>query len=152
MRLLAAAVFCLLGATAAAAQPDLAAEIGRAAEAVGLSASEQPALRQERAIREPSPGFMLGAAYRAWANAAFQLDFDLGNPTAAGPAHASQNAALSDFIKDECREEAAAFDNLESRSRGLGLDAQAVAAAAGASQADAASWVRRRAGPAAACR
>jgi hypothetical protein len=150
MRILAAAV-SLLGATAAIAQPDLTSEIRRAAEAVSLSTSEEPALRQERAVREPSPGFLLGAAYRAWTNATVQLDFDLSNPTAAGPAHASQNGELSDFIKAECREEAVAFENLERRSKALGVDASRVVAAAGAPPADAAAWIKRRGGAAAAC-
>ncbi len=151
MRPVTAAVLLALSATAAVAQPELAAEIGRGAAAVSLSTSEAPALRAERLNREPSPGFLLGAAYRAWSNAAAVLAFDLANPTAAGPAHASQNGALSDFIREECREEAAAFDVLAQRLPS-GLDITRVISAAGGESADTARWADRKAGPAAACR
>ena len=152
MRIAIVAALLSLGATTAVAQPDLMGEIGRGAAAVSLSTSEEPALRVERRTREPSPGFLLGAAFAAWTNAAAQLAFDLANPTAAGPAHASQNGALDDFIAEDCREEGAAYRALESRSRALALDVGRVAAAAGASQVEADLWRGRRAGPAAACR
>jgi hypothetical protein len=144
-------VLLALSATAAVAQPELTAEIARGAAAVSLSTSEAPALRVERLNREPSPGFLVGAAYRAWSNAAGVLAFDLANPTAAGPAHASQNGALSDFIREECREEAAAFDALMQRLP-PGLDIIRVISAAGGEPADAAKWADRKAGPASACR
>jgi hypothetical protein len=150
MRLAAACALVLLSATTAAAQPELTAEIKRGAEAVGLSSSEAPALRIEAATRQPSPGFLLGTAYRAWINAAGILAFDLVNPT-AGPPHASQNGNLSEFIREECREEAAAFDAL-TRRMPPGLDITRVISAAGGDLADAKRWADRKAGPAAACR
>lgn len=151
MRLLTAVVLVCLSATAAAAQPDLAAEIGRGAAAVSLSTSETPAVRVERQTREPTSGFLLGAAWRAWVNAATVLAFDLANPTAAGPAHASQNAALSDFIREECREEAVAFDAVVQRLP-PSLDITRVISAAGGEPADAGRWAQRTQGPAPACR
>ncbi len=151
MRLSTAAVLVLLSATAAVAQPELTAEIGRGAAAVSLSTSEAPALRAERVRGEPSAGFLLGAAYRAWSNAAAVLAFDLANPTAAGPAHASQNGAVSDFIREECKEEAVAFDALVQRLP-LGLDITRVISAAAGEAADVGRWTDRKAGPAPACR
>ncbi len=152
MRIAALAVLAVTWAASAAAQPDPAMEIRRGAEAVSLSTSEAPASRAEAARRTPSPGFLLGAAYRAWVNAAAQLAFDLANPTSAGPAHASQTGALSDFIVEECREETVAYRNLEDRSHSLGLDIRRVVAAAGGAPDEAASWSARQAGPAAVCR
>lgn len=150
MRLAAACALVLLSATAAKAQPDLTAEIKRGADAVGLSSSEAPALRIEAATRQPSPGFLLGTAYRAWSNAAGILAFDLVNPT-AGPPHASQNGNLSEFIREECREEIAAFDALTQRLP-PDLDIARVISAAGGDASDAARWTGRKAGPASACR
>jgi hypothetical protein len=150
MRLAVGALVLLSAATSAVAQPDLAAEIARGAGAVGLSSSEAPAVRVEARTGQPSPGFLLGAAYRAWVNAASVLAFDLVNPT-AGPPHASQNGQLSEFIREECREEATAFDALTQRMP-LGWDIGRVISAAGGDAADAKRWADRKAGPAAACR
>lgn len=150
MRSAAVSALFLLGATAAVAQPDLTAEITRGAAAVGLSSSEAPALRIETRTRQPSVGFLLGSAFRAWANAASVLAFDLVNPT-AGPPHASQNGELAEFIREECREEAAAFDALARRLPPR-LDITQVIAATGGEAADAARWAARKAGPAPACR
>lgn len=150
MRLAVVGVLVVLWATAALAQPDLTAEIARGAAAVGMSSSEAPALRVERQTHEPSPGFQLGTAYRAWSNAAAVLAFDLANPT-AGPPHASQNGNLSEFIREECREEAAAFDAL-SRRLPPDLNITRVIFAAGGDAADAVRWTGRKAGPADACR
>jgi hypothetical protein len=125
------------------------AEFHRAVAAVSLSSSPEPALRTEGATREPSPGFRLGASYAAWRNAKAQLDFDIANPTAAGPPHASQNGALGAYLADDCREEGAAFSALQAQMYALALDPEAVAAAA----ADPAAPIRaRQAEPAPACR
>lgn len=134
----------------AAADLDAAAlaDLRRAVAAVGLSTSDQPALRVERGIREPSRAFMLGAAQAAWTNAAAQLAFDLANPTAAGPPHASQTGDLAQFLTDDCREEATAFAALQAGMRQLGLSAAQLAAAAGADQA---AIAVREANPPAAC-
>ena len=150
MRLAAVGALVLLSATAAAAQPDLAAEITRGAAAVGMSSSEAPAVRVEARTGPPSPGFLLGAAYRAWTNAAGVLAFDLVNPT-AGPPHASQNGQLLEFIREECREETAAFDALRQRMP-PGWDITRVISAAGGDAGAAAAFARRKAGPEPACR
>ena len=150
MRLAAVGALVLLSATAAAAQPDLAAEITRGAAAVGMSSSEAPAVRVEARTGPPSPGFLLGAAYRAWTNAAGVLAFDLVNPT-AGPPHASQNGQLLEFIREECREETAAFDAVTQRMP-PGWDIARVISAAAGDAGDAAAFARRQAGPAPACR
>ena len=150
MRLAVGALVLLSAATSAAAQPEPTAEIARGAAAVGLSSSEAPAVRVEARTGQPSPGFLLGAAYRAWANAASVLAFDLVNPT-AGPPHASQNGQLSEFIREECREEAAAFDALTQRMP-PGWDITWVISAAGGDASDGAAFAKRKAGPAAACR
>jgi hypothetical protein len=147
--------FCLAsgGGPAQAAEPTLAAEIRRAVAMVGASTSEQPALREERRAREPSAGFMLGAALGAWANAAAQLEFDLQNPAGIGPPHAHLGQDGDELLRQDCREEAVAFADLVERSQALGLAPQAVTAAAGAAGgAVVEPWLRRRPGPAAACR
>lgn len=150
MRLATVGALLLLSATAAAAQPDLTAEIARGAKAVDMSSSEAPAVRAESRLGEPSSGFLVGAAFRAWSNAAAVLAFDLANPT-AGPPHASQNGNLSEFIREECREETAAFDALTQRMP-PGWDITRVISAAGGDPSDAAAFAQRKAGPAAACR
>lgn len=121
------------------------ADLKRAYAANALSSSEEPAVRAERALREPSAGFMLGAALGAWTAARDQLDFDLKNPAAAGAPHASQGAANLDAIDQDCREEKTAFEHLEARSRALGLEPGEVVEATGAKEPGLAeTWLRRR--------
>jgi len=140
-------------ARAAELAPADQADLRRAVAMVALSSSEEPAMRQERQAREPSPAFQLGAALAAWINAAAQLDFDLKNPTALGPPHAHLGAPEDDFLLQECKDEATAFVRLEARSRALGLKPRQVAALAGPKAEGAQpAWLARRAGPASACR
>jgi hypothetical protein len=121
-------------AWAAPLSPADRADLARGFAASALSSSEEPAVRAERALREPSAGFMLGTALGAWTAAREQLDFDLKNPQAAGAPHASQGPANLDAVDDDCREEGAAFDHLESRSRALSLEPSQVLGAAGADE------------------
>jgi hypothetical protein len=138
---------------AAEPAPGVQADIKRAFAAVGLSNSEEPAVRQERQAREPSPGFMVGAALGAWTNAAAQLDFDLKNPAGVGPPHVNLDDGPADFIQQDCADEKAAFDRLATRSQALGLTPQQVAAAAGAADKGVATvWQMRQGGPVKACR
>ena len=97
---------------------------------------------------------MLGAALGAWTSARAQLDFDRDNPAAAGPPHVSQTGADDDALRQDCAEEAIAFQHLEARTAGLGLDPKAVAPLAAASGADQIlfRWQARRAGPDPICR
>jgi hypothetical protein len=154
--ILALAVLSVLGAPVARAaelSPGAQADLRRALAMVGPSASEEPALRQERQAREPSPGFMAGAALGAWINAAAQLDFDLKNPAGVGPPHVSQQGDDPDAILQDCSDEKIAFAHLEERRQALGVTAQQVIAVAGARQGGALSaWRTRRSGAAAACR
>lgn len=136
----------LMAGAAQAAEPTVQDEIRRGAEAVGGFTSEEPALRQERAAREPSPGFLLGAALGAWINAAAQLDFDLKNPQGIGPPHAHISQDGDNILREECREEAVAFDHLETRSKALGLAPET------ASPASATAWRERSKGQPAGCR
>jgi hypothetical protein len=129
---------------AAALSPELKAEIARGMTAVGAFSSEAPAMRGEP---RPSPGFALGAALAAWSNAKTQLDFDLANPQSAGPAHAHLDQMGDDLLRQECREEAAAFADLETRSAALGLAPADIAPVSAE-----ALTARRASGPAAACR
>jgi len=100
-------------------------------------------VRAERARGEPSAGFMIGAALGAWSAASAQLDYDLKNPAAAGPPHASQGAPVDEALDQDCREEKTAFDHLEARARDL--DPAAIVQAAGAPDAALAdAWRRRR--------
>ena len=129
------------------------ADLRRAYEAAKLSTSEQPALRAERRDREPSPGFLLGAALGSWTAAAAQLSFDLNNPTAAGPPHVSQTGGDQDALAMDCDEEKTAFANLQDRSRAAALAPADVLGAAGVTDtAMADAWRAREAGPAKACR
>jgi hypothetical protein len=152
--LASAAVFACALAGAAAAVPVSAADqqdLKRAYAAAAPSASEEPTVRAERALRDPSPGFMLGAALGAWSAAHDQLDFDLKNPSAAGPPHATQGAPDLDAFDQDCHDELTAFQHLE--TRGQGLDPAAVTTAASAPPALAKAWTNRRAsGPASVCR
>ena len=142
-----------VGLARAAEPPTVQAEIRRAVGIVGGFTSEEPALRQERGSGEPSPGFLLGAALGAWMNAAAQLDFDLKNPQGIGPAHAHLGQEGADILREECREEAVAFEHMETRAKALGLTPEAAAAAGGvASGGTAEAWIRRRQGPVAGCR
>jgi hypothetical protein len=153
--ILALVVLPALGAPAArAAEPAAAAQadLRRAFAMVGASGSEEPALRQEGRAREPTPGFMVGAALAAWLNAAAQLDFDLRNPAGAGPPHVSQSGGDPDAMVQDCFDEKLAFDHLEARSRSLGLTPDQVAAAAGAPQGAPAAWRARRSQTVGACR
>ncbi|MDB5459956.1 MAG: hypothetical protein JWO72_1697 [Caulobacteraceae bacterium] len=151
---LALAALSVLGAPMARAaelEPGAQADLRRALAMVGPSSSEEPAVRQERQAREPSPGFLAGAALGAWINAAAQLDFDLKNPAAAGPPHVSQQGDDPDAILQDCADEKAAFAHLEERRQALGVTEEQVIAAAGAQHGGAlAAWRTRR--PAAACR
>ena len=132
-RLLFCAAFAALALPARAADLSAAAaaDLKRAFAAGRQSTSEEPAVRAERARGEPSAGFMIGAALGAWSAARAQLDYDLKNPAAAGPPHASQGAPVDEALDQDCREEKTAFDRLEERSRAQGLDPAAVVAAAG---------------------
>jgi hypothetical protein len=106
---------------AQALAPQAAADALRGFGMVSLSTSEQPALREERRVREPSAGFLLGSALAAWINAAAQLDFDLKNPAGVGPPHVALGGENTDYIAVECREEQQAFVTLESRRQDLSL-------------------------------
>ena len=119
-----------------------------------MSTSEEPAVRAERLQREPSAGFMLGAALGAWSSARCQLDFDLSSPNAAGPPHVSQSGDNDDAIAQDCAEEKTAFARLDARAAGLGLKPEAVLqlAAAPAAGPLLGKWLARKAGPDAACR
>ena len=124
---------------------DAAADLKRAFNAAALSTSEEPAVRAERTRGEPSPGFMIGAALGAWTAAREQLDYDLKNPSAAGPPHASQGPADLDAIDQDCRDERVAFERLETRSRALDLEpATVLKAAAIANPALLDAWRSRR--------
>jgi hypothetical protein len=129
-------------------------DLRRAFLAAGQSASEEPAVRAERRQREPSAGFMLGAALGAWIAAGAQLDFDLKTPNAAGPPHASQSGDNDEAIEQDCAEEKTAFARLDARAAGLDLDPKSVLrlAAVPAPADILPKWLARRAGPAAACR
>jgi hypothetical protein len=138
-------------ALAGALSPSDRADLRRAYEAAKLSTSEEPAVRAERRAREPSPGFMLGAALGAWTAAAAQLDFDLKNPTAAGPPHVSQTGADDEALRQDCTDEATAFMRLDSRAGVLGLAPVQVVEGAGVEKRVAQAWTARRAGPVRAC-
>ncbi len=141
-----------VGLARAAEPPTVQVEIRRAVGIVGGFTSEEPALRQERRAREPSPGFLLGVALGAWMNAAAQLDFDLKNPQAMGPAHAHLGKEANDLLRDECREEAVAFDHMESRAKALELTPEQVVAAGRVSDGGTVElWMQRRPGPPKAC-
>jgi len=144
----------LVGSSALAdelSRSDLA-DLRRAYAAAKLSTSEEPAVRTERAAHPPSPAFMLGTALGAWTAAAAELDFDLKNPTAAGPPHASQTGPDDDALRQDCTDEITAFARLDSRAGALGLTPAQVVGAAGVDQGVAASWTVRRAGPVGNCR
>ena len=149
-----AAVFaCSVWTTALATElsPADQADLKRAYAAARASTSEEPAVRGERMLREPSAGFMLGAALGAWSAAHEQLDFDLNNPSAAGPPHVSQGAPDAEAFDQDCHDELTAFGHLEARSQGLAPDAVTKAAAAPPDLSKA--WIGRRAsGPAKVCR
>ena len=152
---LAASPFALASiAGAAELAADAKADIARAYAAASSSSSEEPAVRAERARREPSFGFMLGAALGAWSTAHAQLDFDLKNPMAAGPPHMSQTGDNDDALAQDCAEEKTAFAHLDARAAALGLTPADTLAASGATDAAplAAAWQARKAGPAQACR
>jgi hypothetical protein len=139
-------------AFAAALTPSALADVRRAYAAAKLSTSEEPAVRAERAAHTPSPAFMLGAALGAWTAAASQLDFDIKNPTAAGPPHASQTGTDDEALRQDCADEITAFTRLDSRAGALGLTAAQVVGAAGVEKSLAETWTARRAGPVKACR
>jgi hypothetical protein len=137
-----------LAATAAMAgslSPAEQAETRRAVTMVGPTTSEEPAVRQERKVREPTPAFMLGAALGAWVSAAAQLDFDLKTPSGDGDD--------SEAIAIDCSEERVAFDHLTTRATGLGLTPKAVVEAAGLPAGPLLdAWRAREAGQAKRCR
>ena len=141
-------------AQAGALSPADEADLRRAYAAAALSSSEEPAVREERRLREPSTGFMLGAALGAWTAARDQLDYDLKNPQAAGAAHASQGPANLEAIDQDCREEKVAFERLTARADALAIAPTAVLKAAGVVDAALLEVWRSRSGqgPAAACR
>jgi hypothetical protein len=147
----AAVAALALPARAADLSAAAAADLKRAFAVAALSTSEEPAVRAERARGEPSTGFMIGAALGAWAAARDQLDYDLKNPSAAGPPHASQAAPVDEALEQDCREEKTAFDRLEARSMAQGLDPAEVVEAAGAAGSSLADAWRRRRGHAPAC-
>lgn len=149
-------IICLNGSSSFAAGLDGPGQtdLRRAFLIASTSTSEEPAVRNERRIHEPSAGFMLGAALGAWTSARGQLDFDLNNPAAAGPPHMSQTGDNDDALRQDCTDEKTAFERLEARASGLGLDAQTILTLSGAPNADQlqARWQARRAGPDRACR
>jgi hypothetical protein len=133
-------------AAAAALGPTDAQDLRRAVEMVGASASEEPAVRRERETREPSAGFMLGAALAAWTNAAAILRYDLETPSGDGDD--------SEAIAIDCFDERTAFDHLEARVRTAALTAPYlidVAHLSGVGR-DAAWLARRRSGQPERCR
>jgi hypothetical protein len=138
-------------ARAADLSPGAAADLKRAFSAAALSTSEEPAVRAERTRGEPSAGFMLGAALGAWTAARDQLDYDVKNPSAAGPPHQSQGPPDLDAIEEDCRAEKVAFERLESRSRALGLKPAEVVRAAGMEDPGLAEAWRARSGGALPC-
>jgi hypothetical protein len=144
--LLSAALAALaLPARAASLSANDGADLKRAFAAAALSTREEPAVRSERARREPSSGFMLGAALGAWIAARDQLDYDLKNPSAAGPPHASQGPADLDAIGQDCSDETLAFSRLDKRSRALDLEpAEVLKAAAVPDPALPDAWRMRR--------
>ncbi len=129
-------------------------DLRRAFLSASESTSEEPAVRAERRLGEPSAGFMLGAALGAWTSAHDQLAFDLSSPTAAGPPHASQSGDNDEAIQQDCADETTAFDRLAARAAALGLEPKAVLRLASAPHADQilTAWTVRRAGPPKACR
>jgi hypothetical protein len=151
--ILALALLPGLGARAAEPAPAVLADLRRAFLMVGPSGSEEPALRQERQAREPTAGFMTGAALAAWLNAAAQLDFDLKNPAGAGPPHVGQTGGDPEALVQDCSEEKTAFGHLEARARMLGFTAEQVIFAAGAPQTAALpAWIARKSQTVGACR
>jgi hypothetical protein len=149
-------VLAALAALAPARAADLSAaardDLQRALALVGPSTSEEPALRQERQAREPSPGFLLGAALGAWINAAGQLDFDSANPAAAGRPHVSQIGGDPDAFAQDCADEMTAFTHLEIRSQALGLTADRIVAAVPVGGGVLAEWRARKSAVPTACR
>ena len=144
--LLSAALAALaLPARAATLSAINIADLKRAFAAAALSTREEPAVRAERAHREPSAGFMIGAALGAWIAARDQLGYDLKNPQAAGPPHASQGPTDLDAIGQDCSDEQLAFTRLETRSHALGLEpAEVLKAAAVPDPALPDAWRMRR--------
>jgi hypothetical protein len=137
-------------ATLSASQPradesaaSVQADLRRALTMVGPSASEEPALRDERRARDPSPAFLLGAALGAWINAAGQLNFDRDHPTAAGPPHVSQSGADPDALAQDCAEERLAFAHLQARAGAMDMPAEQVVRAASVDPAVVAGWRTR---------
>ncbi len=112
---------------------------------VGSTTSEEPAVRRERQTREPTAGFMLGAALGAWTSAAAQLDYDLKTPSGDGDD--------SGAIAIDCFDEKTAFSHLESRRQSLGLTPTQVVGDAGIAGGEiVTAWRLRQSGVAARCR
>ena len=149
----ALAAVCAVSAAAATLDAAQKAEMARARAQVGFLGADAAALREEAARgAEPSPAFRLGAALAAWLNAADQLDFDIANPMAVGPAHANL-AGPEDFFASDCRDEAAAFEHLTAAALALDASPQDVAAAANLPAAGlTARWTARIPGQTKACR
>ncbi len=152
MARLASLLALVIAAQAAAGPLARAGEIGadpievrRGLAAVGPSASDEPALRLERRTREPSAGFVLGAALGAWISAAAALDYDLKTPSGDG--------GDAEAIEQDCYDERTAFAHLEARWQALGITPRQAAAAAGvAVPALLPAWTLRQAGPSQRCR
>lgn len=147
-------VAVLHAASSSASEPinSRQADISRALVAVGPSTSEEPALRGERQMREPSPAFLLGAALGAWINAATQLQFDRDHPTAAGPPHVSQSGADPDALAQDCADEKLTFAHLQTRTGALGLSAEQIAGLVPLGRDSLASWRSRSSAPPSICR
>ncbi len=112
---------------------------------VGATASEEPAVREERAARVPSDAFMLGAALGAWINAAAGLRYDLETPSGDGDD--------SEAIAIDCYDERVAFEHLEARSLSLAVGPADVVADAGVTSPGVTeAWIKRKSGPAQRCR
>lgn len=143
--LIASAMVGASPAAPAALAPAGQAELRRGFAAAGPKTSEEPALRAERASREPSAAFMLGAALGAWINAAEALDYDLKNPSGDGDDSAA--------IAADCYDETTAFAHLESRRQAMeARPAQVLEAAGVVADSISASWRARQSAQPAACR
>jgi len=135
---LALAGILVLGAGAAWALDPSDAQKGFAA--VGPSTSDAAALR---AAGTPSPAYRAGAALAAWRNASASLDYDVKNPSGDG---------VDGAISVDCFDEKGAFADLEASRKALGLTPAEISAQAGVTDASAAAWLARQAGPPSACR
>src|SRR4051794_37620997 len=97
--------FLLLVAAAPAAFDAVA--FGRGGDAVGTRPSAAPAVRAEPS---PSASFRLGAAFRAWHNAAAAVVYDTTHSTGDGGDEA--------VVAEDCTDERVAFAAMEGERTG----------------------------------